>query len=107
VRDDKDIRRRLLAFLDRELFNPILNTPRHHFRTKEDLQRFDGARRKAEEERRRYHLCPTAQDIKESFLNDLQSRTSERLSENLRYLGLPTYEDVRDDFLKLCETYGL
>lgn len=107
MKDDKDTRRRLLAFLDRELFDPIINTPRSRYHTKEDEQRFDDARRKIEDEKRRYHECATALDIKESFLSDLQSRTAQRLSENLRHLGLPSYADVRDDFLKLCATYGL
>lgn len=107
MRDDKDARRRLLTFLDRELFDPIISTPRSRYRTKEDEQRFDDARRKIEEEKRRYHDCATAVDVKGSFLNDLQSRTAQRLSENLRHLGLPSYADVREEFLKLCATYGI
>ncbi len=106
MRDDKDTRKRLLAFLDRELFDPIVQKRREQFDSKEDKDRFDAARRKIEEERRRYHdNCPTAQDIKENFLRDLESRTSERLNDNLRHLALPNYRNISDEFLQLCETY--
>lgn len=106
MRDDKDARKRLLAFLDRELFDPITQKRREQFDSKEDEDRFDDARRKVEEEKHRYHdNCPTARDIKDNFLRDLESRTSERLNENLRHLRLPSYWNVSDEFLKLCETY--
>lgn len=104
--EDKDVRKRLLAFLDRELFEPVLSKTREDFDDPDDKHRFDDARRKIARERSRYHdQCPTPQDIKENFLRDLESRTSHRLNENLRALGLPTYWDLRDEFLKLCETY--
>jgi hypothetical protein len=104
--DDKDARRRLLALLDRELFDPILRVQREDLEPTVDKHHFDDARKKIVEERQRYHdNCPTAQDIKENFLRDVESRSSRRLNENLTSLGLPTYWDVRDEFLKLCKTY--
>lgn len=106
MRDDKDTRRRLLALLDRDLFNPVLARTREDFHRLDNKHRFDDARRKISRERSRYHdNCPTALDIKENFLRDVESRTSRRLNENLRALGLPTYWDARDEFIKLCETY--
>ena len=104
--EDKDTRKRLLALLDRALFDPVLQKRREEFERAEDKHRFDDAKRKIAEERQRYHdNCPEAQDIKENFLRDLESRSSRRLNENLRHLGLPTYWDIKDEFLKLCETY--
>jgi hypothetical protein len=104
--DDKDTRKRLLALLDRELFDPIMHTTREKFATTVAKHHFDDARRKITEERQRYHdNCPTAQDIKENFLRDIESRSSNRLNENLRSLGLPTYWDVKDEFVKFCQTY--
>ena len=108
MRDDKDTRRRLLALLDRDLFEPVLARTREDFDRLDDKHRFDDARRKMSREKGRYHdNCPTALDIKENFLRDLESRSSRRLNANLRALGLPTYWDARDEFLKLCETYGV
>lgn len=108
MKDDKDTRQRLLALLDRQVFEPILSKSREDFDRPEDKHRYDDARRKVSRERRRYHdNCPTALDIKENFLRDLESRTSRRLNENLRALGLPTYWDAREEFLKLCQTYGV
>lgn len=105
---DKDTRRRLLAFLDRELFDPILRTSREDVEATVDKHHFDDARRKIVEERERYHdNCPISEDIKENFLRDLESRSSTRLNENLRSLGLPCYWDVKDEFLKLCATHGV
>jgi hypothetical protein len=105
---DKDVRRRLLAFLDGALFNPVLELTREDFHGLDDKHRFDDIKRKVADERRRYHdHCPEAADIKESFLRDLESRTSRRLNENLRDLGLPTYWDIREEFLRLCGTYGV
>jgi hypothetical protein len=104
--EDKDTRKRLLALLDRDLFDPVLQRRREQFESLEDKKRFEDVRRKVIEERERYHdNCPTAQDIKENFMRDLESRTSRRLNENLRHLGLPSYWDIKDDFVKLCDTY--
>jgi hypothetical protein len=106
MREDKDTRKRLLAMLDRELFDPILRKTREEFDTTVDKHHFDDARKKIVQERQRYHdSCPTVADIKQSFLQDLESRSSTRLNEALRSLGLPTYWDIKDEFLKLCRTY--
>jgi hypothetical protein len=107
MRDDKDSRKRLLAFLDRGLFNPVLKMTREEPEPTRDKHHFDDARRKMVEERQRYHGCPTASEIKENFLRDLESRSATRLNENLKALGLPTYWDVKDEFLNLCRTYGV
>ena len=108
MKDDKDTRKRLLALLDRDLFDPVLSKTREHFGGLDDKHRYDDARRKISREKSRYHdNCPTALDIKENFLRDLESRSSQRLNENLRALGLPNYWDARDEFLKLCDTYGV
>lgn len=105
---DKDVRRRLLALLDKELFDPVLRTGREDIARTVDKHHFDDAKKKIAEERQRYHdNCPTAADVKETFLRDLESRSSTRLNENLESLGLPTYWDVKDRFLKLCETHQL
>ena len=106
--DDKDTRKRLLALLDRALFDPILQRRREEFDAMKDKRRFGDVKRKVAEERQRYHdNCPTAEDIKENFLRDLESRTSRRLNESLRDLGLPSYWDLKREFLELCETYGV
>jgi hypothetical protein len=105
---DKDVRRRLLVILDRDLFDPILRTTREEIERTVDKHHFDDARKKVAEERQRYHdNCPTAADVKENFLRDLESRSSQRLNENLKSLGLPTYWDVRDEFLRFCQMHGL
>ena len=106
MRDDKDTRKRLLALLDRQLFDPILRTTREEPGPTVDKHHFDDARKKMTEERQRYHdNCPAAEDIKENFLRDVESRSSNRLNENLRSLGLPAYWDVKEGFLGLCRTY--
>jgi hypothetical protein len=108
MKEDKDTRKRLLALLDRELFDPILSKTREEFGATVDKHHFDDARRKIVQERQRYHdYCPTVAEVKQSFLQDLESRSSTRLNETLRSLGLPTYWDVKEDFLKLCATYGV
>jgi hypothetical protein len=107
MRDDKDTRKRLLAILDRRLFDPILTMNREEPESTRDKHHFDDARKKMVAERERYHNCPTAAEIKENFVRDLESRSSTRLNENLKALGLPTYWDVKDEFLSLCRTYGV
>ena len=51
--EDKDTRKRLLALLDRALFNPVLELEREDFESLEDKHRFDDVKRKVAEERRR------------------------------------------------------
>ena len=87
-------------------FDPVIQKRREQFGSKEDKQRFDDAKRKMEEERHRYHdNCPTSNDIKANVVRDLESRTSRRLNANLRDLGLPTYWDIGEKFLEMCDNY--
>ena len=53
--DDKDTRKRLLALLDRALFDPILQRRREEFDAMKDKRRFGDVKRKVAEERQRYH----------------------------------------------------
>jgi hypothetical protein len=108
MQHDKDVRRKLLTFLDREFFDPILTKTREDFHAVVDKHHFDDAHKKVTEERQRYHDgCRTAAEVKESFLTDVESRMSNRLNENLESLGLPTFWGVKEGFLKLCQTYEM
>lgn len=45
----------------------------------------------------------TAAAIKQAFLSDLRSDLGQILAEKLRWLNLPRFETVREEFIKLCE----
>jgi hypothetical protein len=113
---DKVTRARLLDFLDRELFEPVMKAKGPSGR---ERRRFLDAKRALSEQRRRYrgHAGPgggreyrqdhyiSAEEVREVFLLDTVNRTTARLNDNLEYFGLPSFRTVKDGFLKLCETY--
>jgi hypothetical protein len=103
--DDTEKRRQLLKFLDERVFNPILDSPP---RKGPDRRFFRETQNRVRRTWSRYpEKYQTASAIKQAFLSDLQSPVGQQLAALLQWLGLPRFEDVREDFLKLCRELGV
>jgi hypothetical protein len=103
--DDSEKKRQLLNFLDEKVFRPVLDAPS---RKGPDAVFFREAQSKV---RRTWYRYPerylTAIDLKRAFISDLQSPIGQQLAVMLHWLGLPRFEDVREDFLELCRKLGV
>jgi len=99
--NDSEKRRRLLKFLDERVFRPILDSPP---RDTPDAAFFREAQNKVRRTWIRYpEKYPTASAIKHAFLSDLQSPVGQHLAEMLQWFNFSRFEDIRDEFLHLCD----
>lgn len=98
--DESEKRRRLLSFLDEKVFHLILDAPPRHG---PDAEFFREAQNRVRNTWVRYpEKYPNALAVKEAFLSDLRSPIGQELATLLQWLGLPRFEDVKNDFLRLC-----
>lgn len=102
----RDSERKLLDFLDRQAFEPVLRA---------DPAKFDdGQRAKLKDvqeatraEQPRYHHYGSARKIVEMFKDDLTSEPAKKVHRELHQLGLPSLDHLRDEFAKLAEEMGI
>lgn len=100
-------RKNLIAFLDRNAFDPILSQSADRF-SGHDREMFEDVRRSTESEKRRFHdNYLTAKDVRDNYLSDLNSRAAQKKNHELEELGLPRLPQFRDEFMDLCDKLGL
>ncbi|MBX6341633.1 MAG: hypothetical protein IRY97_04190 [Thermomicrobiaceae bacterium] len=97
-------RERLRHFLDERVFDPVLNVPPERYeseRDRETLRDVQGATRSTKE--RYLRSYGSAREIVERFEDDLSAEAAKKVHRQLRDLGLPTLNDVRDHFERLAD----
>ncbi len=100
--NDEEKRRRLLQFLDKKAFEPILRRSADDY-PGEKKKRFEDVKRSTESERERFHRkYRSAAEVKENYLSDLNSKTAKKKNAELEDLGLPRLPEFREEFLDLC-----
>lgn len=100
----RNTREQLVDFLDKRVFDPILDTSDDEFSSDKQKETFRHVRRSTESEKHRFHEEYTnAEDVKNNYLSDLSSDTGERITRESHELGLPTLPDVHDEFVQLCD----
>ena len=68
-----------------------------------DRQTLREAKEAVERTRARYQQMQSVEQIRAAFVSDLNSASGRVLAAKLEWLGLPRFEDIRDEFLALCE----
>jgi hypothetical protein len=101
-----DARHKLLAFLDRKAFDPAIRArpetyPEHQRAMLKEVQ--DATRTEQE----RYRHYGSARKIVEMFKADLTSEPARKVHREPHRLGLPTLEELRDEFERLAEKLGV
>jgi hypothetical protein len=89
----------LLDYLDRHLFQPIFETSieRHN---EAELGRLEDVQTLMRAERERFHSeDESADDVRDHFVHNADV---ELYRTELRTLGLPTFTELRGDFLSFC-----
>jgi len=97
---------RLVEFLDREAFDPILKAnPDRYPDSKKDKLR--DVQRATESEKKRYHEYSSAEQVYRMYRDDLSSEPAQKIDRELRDLDLPTLKDVREKFERLASEVGV
>lgn len=101
-----DAQHKLLAFLDRKAFEPVMRARPESYPESQraKLKEVQDATR-AEQERYRHY--GSARKIVEMFKDDLASAPARKIHRGLHQLGLPTIEELRDEFEHLAEEFGV
>ena len=101
-------REQLLRFLDGHVFQPTLSAQPETYVSVEDRKLLKSVQKRVHESRVRYVAdYPTAVEIKNNFLADLNSKPGQALANDMWVLHLPRFEDVRKAFLALSQQLGV
>jgi len=100
--DDKK-REELLRFLDQKVFDPILQASPEDYKSEDLIRKLHNVKRRAESEKHQFHQFQTSEEIKKTYLSDLDFRTARKMDHELDELNLPSLPKVKADFLGLCE----
>jgi hypothetical protein len=99
---------RLVSFLDRKVFDPVLKKSADDYSSDTDKQKFEEIKRATEKEKERFHKnYSSAQEVRQNFLRDLTSEPAKKIHRKEKDLNLPTLPDVKEEFLKLCDKYNV
>lgn len=101
-------RERLVDFLDRKAFQPVLHASPEEYRSEADKTKLREVQEKTHTERQRYReRYTTAEEVRDNFRADLTSEHAKKVHRQLRELNLPTLPDIKDEFERLCQELGV
>ena len=95
---DDTNKEKLLRFLERRAWNPILKAP-----AKQGDDRLERVQRKTEDQRERYRSYSSAGEVLKRFKEDLHSRAAANTNTDLKALKLPAQPDIAGEFFALAE----
>lgn len=99
---------RLVSFLDRKVFDPVLKKSADEYNSDTDKRKFEEVKKATEKEKERFHKnYSSAKEVRENFIRDLSSEPAKKIHQKEKDLNLPTLPDVKDEFLELCERYNV
>ncbi|HYZ22317.1 MAG TPA: hypothetical protein VE690_09185 [Rhodopila sp.] len=100
-----DAKQKLLAFLEEKAFQPVMRAdPARYPENKRDMLK--DVQRRTETEIKRFHGYRSADDVVTNFRRDLDSAPAKKVHRELKDLGLPTINDIREEFEKLAQELG-
>lgn len=98
---------RLVSFLDRKVFDPVLKKTADDYSSDTDKQKFEEVRKATEKEKERFQNFSSAEEVRQNFLRELTYEPVKKIHEKEKDLNLPTLADVKEEFLKLCDRYDV
>jgi hypothetical protein len=101
-----DTKQKLVAFLDRRAFRPVLRAKEGDYSGK-DRDKLADVQRRTKTEIERFKHYGSAQEVVTNFKRDLRSKPAQRVHRDLHQLGLPTPKDVKAEFEKLAKDLGV
>jgi hypothetical protein len=102
---EAEAKRRLVAFLEEKAFRPVLDADPDRFpEAKRD--RLRDMQRRTQTEIERFRHYGSAAEVVTNFKRDLTSEPAKKVHRALKELGLPTIDDVREEFEHLADEVG-
>ena len=96
----------LVRFLEERAFKPVLNA-KPKGRSEAEQKKLEQVQKAPRAEIERFHNYGSAQEVVTNFKRDLGSEPAKRIHAELRSLGLPTINDIREEFEKRAEKLGV
>ena len=96
----------LVRFLEVHAFKPVLNA-KQAGRSEAEQKKLDHVQKATRAEIERFHNYGSAKEVLINFRRDLASEPAKRVHRELRSLGLPTIEHIRDEFERYAEKLGV
>jgi predicted amidohydrolase YtcJ len=96
----------LVRFLEERAFKSVLNA-KPKGRSEAEQKKLEHVQKATRTEIERFHKYRSAQDVVTNFRRDLDSESAKRVHGKLRSLGLPTINDIREEFERRAEELGV
>ena len=96
----------LVRFLEERAFKPVLNA-KQKGRSAAEQKKLEHVQKATRAEIERFHKYRSAQEVVTNFKRDLDSEPAKRIHAELRSIGLPTINDIREEFEKRAEKLGV
>ncbi len=101
-------REKLLDLLDKKAFDPVLKTSPDKYSSERDREKLRDVQATTRNTQRSYHEKYTsAQDVYDNFRDDLHSEAAKKVHSELRALGLPTLNEIQEEFEQLAGELGV
>jgi hypothetical protein len=98
----------LLDFLDKKVFEPVLEAIPELYSSERDRRRLQAVKEDVKEEWTRFHCnFLTAEEIKNQYFRELYFEGQEKLGKELEDLELPRFRELRSEFVELCKLLRL
>lgn len=103
---DPDARDRLLDFLERRAFKPILSKSPRDYPSPAERRKLEEVQDATRRDVKRFKSCRSAEGIIDEYRGELSSDAAERVRRELHTLGLPALQDLRDEFRSHARELG-
>lgn len=99
-------KKQLFNFLDEHTFKPVLDANPGDY-PGDKRKKLEDVQRATRSERQRYENYGSAQELYRMYEDDLNSEPAKQIHRELKNLGLPTLNDVRDEFERRAKEEGV
>jgi hypothetical protein len=100
---DKEKKEKLIGFLNKKAFDPVLKASESRYENENQKKKLKDVKESTESEKKRFGEYKSASEVKDQYLNDLNSSAAKKINRELSDLDLPQLPDLKEEFLELCE----
>ena len=97
--------RELLNLVERKAFDPVMRA-KPDGRSESERRKLQHVQAATRTEIERYRGYGSAEELVTNFRRDLSSDAAKKIHAELRSLGLPTIDDIREEFDRKAEELG-
>jgi hypothetical protein len=98
----------LLEFLDKNVFDPVLEAVPEQYSSERDRKMLKIVQQNVKNEKDLFHQFPfTAQEIRNQYFRELYFEARGRNGRELEDLELPRFVQLREQFIDLCKNLQL